>query len=80
MVVCKRKNERGPYIVVEWSHANKRNKLMRTIIFGRIVVHKRKKNERGPYILVKWSCANKRNKSMRTTILGRMVVHKRKNK
>ena len=35
-------NERRPYILVEWSCAHKRNKSMTTIIFGRIVVHKRK--------------------------------------
>ena len=43
MVVCKRKiNKRRPYILVEWSCANKRNKSMRAIIFGQIVVHQKK--------------------------------------
>ena len=35
-------NERGPYTFVEWSCANKRNKSVWTLIFGRMVVHKRK--------------------------------------
>ena len=67
--------ERGPYIFVEWSCANERNKSVRTLIFGRMVVHKRL-NERGPYIFVEWSCAHKRNKSVGMTLnSGRMVVH-----
>ena len=34
--------ERGPYILVEWSLANKRNKSMRTLTFGQMVMHKGK--------------------------------------
>ena len=34
-----RLNERGPYIFVEWTCANKRNKLMGTLNSGRMVVH-----------------------------------------
>ena len=68
-------NER-PYVLVEWSCAHKRNKSMRTLIFGRMVVHKRKiKWKRGSYILVEWSCVSKRNKSVETLNSGRMVVH-----
>ena len=40
--------------MVEWSCTNKKNKLMRTLIFGRIVVYKERINER----IVEWSCAN----------------------
>ena len=58
----------------------KKKKLMRTLSFGRMVVHKEKLYERGPYVLVEWLCANKRIKSMRTPIFRRMVVQKRKNK
>ena len=36
---------------------------MRTLVFGRMVVHKGRLFERGPYVLVKWSCANKRYKT-----------------
>ena len=32
--------------MVEWSCTNKINKLMRTLIFGRMVVHKERINER----------------------------------
>ena len=32
---------------------------MRTLIFGRMVVHKEMTNERGPYNLVEWSCEDK---------------------
>ena len=53
---------------------------MRTLIFGRMVVHKERINERGSHIFVEWSPANKRNKSVRDLIFGWMVVHKRKNK
>ena len=35
-------NERGPYTFVKWLCANKRNKLIRTLTFGRVVVHKEK--------------------------------------
>ena len=35
-------NERGSYIFVKWSCASKRDKSTRDLIFGRIVVHKRK--------------------------------------
>ena len=59
---------------------NKRNKLIGTLIFGRMVMHKGRMYERGSYILVEWSYANKINKSMSTLISGRMVVCKRKNK
>ena len=59
---------------------NKINESMKTLIFGRMVVHKRNNNERGSYILVELLYANKRNKSMRILIFGEMVVHKRKNK
>ena len=34
--------ERGPDTLVGWSCANKRNKPMRALIFGRMVEHKRK--------------------------------------
>ena len=98
MVACKKKEqmERETHILVEWSFANKRNKSMSNIIFGRIFLRKTKErgpyllversfakegiNDRGPYILVEWLCANKRSKSVRTTIFGRIVVCKRKNK
>ena len=66
--------------MVEWSCTIKKNKLMRALILGRMVVQKERINERGLYIFVEWSCANTRNKSMRTLIFGRMVVHKRKSK
>ena len=36
-------NETGLYILVKWSFANKRNKSMRTLILGRIVVQKKNK-------------------------------------
>ena len=40
MVVLKeRMNERRSYILAEWTCANERNKSMRTLIFGRMVVH-----------------------------------------
>ena len=40
MVVHKERiNERGPYIFVEWSCANKRNKSVGTLNSGRILVH-----------------------------------------
>ena len=33
-------NERGPYNLVEWPCANKKKKKsMRTLVFGRMVVH-----------------------------------------
>ena len=35
-------NERGPYTFVKWLCVNKRNKLIRTLTFGRVVVHKEK--------------------------------------
>ena len=35
-------DERGPYTFVKWSCANKRNKSVWALIFGRMVVHKRK--------------------------------------
>ena len=39
MVVTKeRLNERGPYFFLEWSHANKINKSVGTLNFGRMVV------------------------------------------
>ena len=60
--------ERGPYIFVEWSCANKRNKSLRTLFFGQMVVYK-ERNETG-------SCAYKRNKLMMTLIFGQMLVHK----
>ena len=34
---------RGPYILVECSCANKKKKSIKTLIFGRMLVHKRKK-------------------------------------
>ena len=56
-------NEREPYFFVEWSCINKRSQSMWTLIFGRMVVYKKKKlKERGPHIFVKWSCANKTQK------------------
>ena len=42
------------------------NKSTRTLIFGRVVVHKERIDQRGPYFFVEWLSANKRNKSMRT--------------
>ena len=53
-------NERGPYMLVEWLCANKRNKSIRITILGCIVVHNRKNKRRGPYILVVWPCAKER--------------------
>ena len=38
--------------LVKWLCKNKRKKLMRTLIFGRMVVQKEKIYERGPYVLV----------------------------
>ena len=35
-------NERGPYTFVEWLCAYEINKSVGTLIFGQIVVHKRK--------------------------------------
>ena len=35
-------NERGPYTFVKWLCANKLNKLIRTLTFGRVVAHKEK--------------------------------------
>ena len=35
-------NKKGTYILVEWSYANKQNKSMKTPIFGRMVMRKRK--------------------------------------
>ena len=66
-------------MLVEWTCTNKK-KLMRTLIFDRMVVHNGRINERRSCIFIEWSCANERNKSMRTLILGQMVVHKTKNK
>ena len=60
--------------MVEWSCTSKRNKSMRTLIFGQMVVTKERLNEIGPYFSVEWSCANKRNKSVGTLNFGRMVV------
>ena len=58
----------------------RKNKIMRTPIPDRMIMHKGRMYERGLYISVKWSCVNKRNKSMRTLIFGQMVMHKRKNR
>ena len=66
--------------MVEWSCANKKIELMKTQIFGRMVVQKGKINERKSYIFAQWSFVNDRNKSMATLNFGRMVVHLRKNK
>ena len=41
--------ERGPYNLVEWSCENKINKLTRTLVFGRMVVHKERINVRRTY-------------------------------
>ena len=61
---------------VKWSYTNKNNKLMMTLFFGRMIVHKERINERKKIIyFVEWSCANERNISMKTLIFGRMVVH-----
>ena len=64
--------------MVEWSCTDKRNKPTWTLIFGRIVLHKKRINERGSYVFAAWSRVIKRNKSMRDLIFGRMVEHKRK--
>ena len=63
MVVQKKqkKFERGPYIFVDWSCVNKRNKSVKTVIFGQMVVTKERLNERGPYVFVESWCANKTN-------------------
>ena len=37
---------------------------MKTLIFGRMVVHKKKINERRSYIFVEWSFENEINKSL----------------
>ena len=50
-------------------------KLMKTLIFGQMVVQREKINERRPYIFVEWSFANERNKSMAILAFGGMVVH-----
>ena len=47
-----RKNDRGPYIIVEWSCANKRNKSVWTLIFRRMVVHKRKSKLKEDHIFL----------------------------
>ena len=47
-----RLNERRPYIFVELSCANKRNKSVRTLSLGRMGVLNKKNNERGPYYSV----------------------------
>ena len=57
----------------------KKNKIMATLIFGRIVVHKERMTERGSYNLVECSSENKQNKSMRPVAFNGMVLHKRKN-
>ena len=76
MVVTKETlNERGSYIFVEWLCANKRNKSVRTLIFGRMFVTKERLNERGPHIFVEWLCANEIYKSLGTLNSGRMVIH-----
>ena len=61
--------------MVEWSCTIKKNKLMRALILGRMVVQKERANERGPYIFIVWSCTNKRNKSVGTLNIGQMVEH-----
>ena len=38
-------NERGAHNLVEWSCTNKVNKLMATLIFGRMVAYKERINE-----------------------------------
>ena len=54
------------------------SKWKKTIMFGRMVMHKRKNlNKRGPYMLVEWLCATKRNKSMRTIILTNKRINER---
>ena len=73
-----RLNERGSYIFVEWSCANKKNKSVSTLSLGWMVVTKERTNEKEPHIWVKWSFAHKINKSMRTLSFGQMVVYKRK--
>ena len=63
--------------MVEWSCTNKKNKLMRTLIFGRMVVYKERINERmveWSCANVEWSCANERY-IMKTLIFDPMVVH-----
>ena len=67
--------EREPYVLVELSCANKRNKSMRTFFFGQTVVHKRKNKQKGPYAPVICSCGISKNGSMRTLIFGRTIVH-----
>ena len=60
----------------EWSCTNKKDKLMRILIFGLMVVHKERISERKrSYIFVEWSCANETYISMKTLIFGRMVMH-----
>ena len=49
-------------------------KLMKTLFFVRMAVHKKIINEKKK-IFVEWSCANERNISMKTLIFGPMVVH-----
>ena len=55
--------------------ADRKNKLMMTLIFGRMVVTKERLNEKGSYFFVEWLCANKRNKSVGTLSSVQMVVH-----
>ena len=45
--------------MVKQAFVNERNKSVKTIILGRMVLHKRK-NKRRPYILVEWSFAKER--------------------
>ena len=61
--------------MVKWSCTNTKIKLMMTLIFGRMVVHKEKKNERRSHIFVECSFANEINKSMATLNFSQMVVH-----
>ena len=60
-------NERGPYILVKWSCGNERNQSMRTLVLGRMAVHKKRINERGPCILsfCSWCYLRKRGRGVR---------------
>ena len=79
MVVCKVKaNEIGSYVLVKWSSADKRNKSLRTITFGQIVVHKRKYKWKRTIYFGQMVVCKRKNKWKRTIYFSQMVVCKQK--
>ena len=60
-----------------WSCKNKQNKLIKNLIFGRMVVHKERINERKKIIyFCRMVVCKEKNKLMWSLIFGRMVVYK----